>query len=72
MSNTIEVKKDYLYSIYSDIKDSLMRLELLLAEVGCLHLNSYEITTMDGSNLRKYLCPDCGESIEEEIHVEEI
>lgn len=71
MSNTLNVEKEYLYTIYQDIKSAVGRLEILLADIGCLHVNKYEITTMDGTNLRRYLCPDCGESIEEEIHVEE-
>ena len=72
MSNEVIIKKDYLYSVYKDLKSAVGRIEVLLAEVGCLHLDKIEITTMDGTNLRRYICPDCNEQIEEEIHVEEL
>lgn len=68
MTDSITVKKDYLLGIYREIKSALNRLEVVLAEIGCVHSNKYEMTTMDGTNLRQYMCPDCGESIEEEIH----
>lgn len=71
-STTLTINKDYIYRIYSDIKSALGRLEVLLADVGCLHLNKFDVTTMDGTNLRRYICPDCAETIEEEIqNVEE-
>ena len=70
MRNEVTVKKDELYKVYQSLKDSMMILQLMLAEVGCVHSNSIEVTTMDGTNTRKFFCQDCGETIEEEINNE--
>jgi len=72
MSRTIEVRRDDLYAVYSQIKDALGKLELLVADLGCLHPDAIDVTTMDGSNVRRSLCPDCGATIEEEIKYDEL
>jgi len=69
--STIEVNREVLYSIYTDIRGCVERLEVLLANVGCLHMNRFDVTTL-GSPNRRYVCPDCGETIVEEFDVQGI
>ena len=68
MRNEVTVKKDELYKVYQSLKDAGSVLQLMLAEVGCVHSNAEDVTTMDGSNTRKFYCMDCGETIIEEIN----
>lgn len=57
-----------LASIYRDLSNILERIGALAADVGCLHSNAYELTTMGGPEKRRFFCPDCGEDIEEDFH----
>jgi transposase-like protein len=58
------VKEEMLLA-YRSAKDCVRRLELLLAEVGCPHRNTTNLTTL-GAEVKTYYCRDCGETIEEE------
>ena len=63
----MEVKKEDLKIVYSQLKSATRRLEAIIADLGCLHNNTTDITTFGPGNIRKILCHDCGEVIEEEI-----
>jgi hypothetical protein len=58
------VKEEMLLA-YRSAKDCVRRLELLLAEVGCPHRNTTNLTTM-GAEANTFYCQDCEETIEVE------
>ena len=68
--DTIQVDREILYQAYNEVKAALGKLELLMADLGCLHPNRFDVTTMDGSGKTKELCPDCGVVLEEEIKLD--
>jgi hypothetical protein len=70
MSKLIEVDKDNLYAAYCDVRSALQRLELLMAGIGCIHVNAINKTTFadKAKGQRKLYCPDCKtEIISEEV-----
>jgi hypothetical protein len=69
MRNEVLVKRDELYRVYQALGDALETLQLVLAEVGCTHINSQNVTTMAdvSAGVRKHYCSDCDQLIEEEI-----
>lgn len=64
----MEVNREDLKVVYIQLKGALQRLEAVMADLGCLHNNTEDITTFGPGNIRKILCHDCGEIIEEEIN----
>jgi hypothetical protein len=70
MRNEATVNKGELAQIRDLLKSVVSRLDNLLSDVGCVHANAIDVTTMTDDNMNKYLCPDCGETIEEEIEYE--
>jgi transposase-like protein len=63
MSQEVTVNKDDLLQVYRDAKAVVRKLQLLIAEVGCLHRNKRNITTMGGADdVQKFYCPDCGDT----------
>lgn len=70
MRNEAVVNKAELAQIQDLLVTALSKLKILLSEVGCTHSNAIDVTTMGGGNKTKQLCPDCGETIEEEINYE--
>lgn len=71
MSNEIKVSRDGLGALYTTLKSAATQLEIILAEIGCIHNNKVNVSTMDGGPLQSYFCPECGETIEEVIDNEE-
>ncbi len=67
MRNEATVNKAELAQIKDLATTIVTKLNVLLADVGCPHSNAISVTTMGPGNTAKYLCPDCGETIEEEI-----
>lgn len=70
MRNEATVNKAELQQVKDLIQTAVARLTVLLADLGCTHANSISVTTMGPDNTNKFLCPDCGETIEEEITYE--
>ena len=62
----VKVSKQDLQELYTEAVSIVQRLQqMILAEVGCLHRNKLNITTMGGSDeVQKYFCPDCGVTFE--------
>ena len=69
---TIVVDKAALQKAHAQMKSALALMDLLLADLGCLHPNAFDVTTMDGSSKTKSLCPDCGAMMEEEIALDNV
>lgn len=66
------INKQALKKIKQELLQAIAKLDLLLKDDrGCPHDNVQEISTMDGSNKRKFLCMDCGKTIEKEIEYDE-
>ncbi len=65
MSNEIKVSRDGLGALYTTLKSAVSQLEIILAEIGCIHNNKVNVSTMDGGVLQTYYCPECGVTIEE-------
>ena len=70
MKNEMTVNKAELYQLKDLVVSVLAVITTMLENVGCPHSNSMEVTTMGGGNVKKFLCPDCGETIEEEMNYE--
>jgi len=64
----MQVNREDLNIVYDQLKTALQRLEAIMADLGCLHNNTTDITTFGPENVRKILCHDCREVIEEEIN----
>jgi hypothetical protein len=58
-----------LYMVYQHLKEALGGLQLLLADLGCLHHNGINISSFQDKarGVTKMTCPDCGVTFEEEI-----
>ena len=69
MRNEATVNKAELQQVKDLILAAVSKLTILLADVGCVHTNAIDVTTMGPDNKAKYLCPDCGETMEEEIQI---
>lgn len=64
------IESTELDAVYQHIKAALGSLQLLLADLGCLHANSVDISSFadKGRGARKIRCPDCNETFEEELN----
>lgn len=69
MAGMLEIDRGRLYEVYTHMKEALSSLEILLADLGCLHANSRDVSTFvdKGRGVKKIFCPDCGVTFEEEI-----
>ena len=72
MAEEVAIDKKQLTEIRDLLKACLERLNFSLADIGCVHANAIDVTTMGGGNTKIQLCPDCGETIESEINYEEL
>ena len=65
--DTIEVDRATLVDLHRNLKALTTVVEAMVAGIKCVHENEYEITTMGGAKVRRFLCPDCGESRKEDF-----
>ena len=71
MGKELTVSREDLYSVYKEVKAALVKLEAIMSEVGCLHIDAYNVTTFTDHG-RRYYCPDCGETYTEEVEINEL
>ncbi len=70
----ITIDSAQLQEAYTQVERALVSLQLLLANLGCLHLNGVNVSTFDDKKrwVKKIHCPDCGITFEEELEKDEL